>query len=1685
MKSSITLREAAKLTGYTQDYLGQLIRGKKMQGEKVGRDWVTTREEIYNFLTTQSPERLKFVMRQDSVIASFVNKTAIAETISSDDAPIESKIPSIKESIRIRPLVENHPLAVAGRYVRNSILSLSSRLNSIIRIASLPIYVQVYHLKKIVLIVSLLGLTVGGGFATHGIATSATNNLLSGGYAQLDVANLGMEIWYQINESRMPRLASEISNSVFNLPDNLKWVYAGVVNGDASDVADAIASNLQSNIFLLVINLVNGLGDIQRGVNEFVVVGGDNLIASISGSGFSPFNDVQNTAYFGNLSVSDFTAQSGQSMQFAQEQTQSILSAVIDRVRNSVSAGTFSFAKLYTRANDRTYQIVTAPFKYTIKQYNELNNSLYASWGRSYLRVAEVLLPGYFPYTNISTTTVTPADVRRFTEIVSQLSSEVVSYQQQTNQSVIALQETIQQIPPPPPPVIVQVPGEQPPSDQQQPPAIFPDSSQPSPDLTQLKSDLAQVTSDVLRIDGQLQNINSSSENITIQNIYPQQSGTNLNLRTMDSGVIMLASAQGVFLQGASIILDVTPLSGQSLSSAIISLKDHAEMADGLTLTGGDLTLNAGNFALPSGNITATSSDATGTAFSFSSGVTTGTALGITANSLTTGTGLSVSSTGAIAATGALARLSASGLTSGDGLVITGPSSAGITGNILSLISDVGSSGKLISLAPDFSGADVTGYGIYQAATDSTSSANTDYGYYGSLTLAGNAAKTGIGVYQTVTSSSTTADTLVSLDLTTDVTGIMAGAGTRNVYGLRSQPSAGAESTAGTTNVYGVYSKVIADVAAGGTVNGYGLYVANGTYDTDGTSTQYGLYVESPTGAGSNYAAIFAGGNVGIGVATPSAPLEIGDGTDSIQFSSVGDITFVDADGAASITGSTGGALTVAAGAAQPLTLTANNASTWSTSNGLLTVTGDDGITLTAISTAGITANLPDNLADALDVQQGTNNYINISTSDSAASVTIDLPVVGSVSTIGNLFTANIAKTINLGTGTAADTINIGTDGTAADVIAIGNSNASTTLALTGGDDWSMASTGILTMSASADQTTAIVITDTNYTNSLSIGDNTITGTTASIDLTYFDITGATGAVTIDPQTIGTYLDFTLDNAWVSGTLINADFSGEATTQGAAAITGISLNLNDNLITPSAGQSVTGYDLALPVASTTSNATVYTGFNLGTAGSITNGTAGSFVWRGANITLPIITQSAGGSVTASGVRVLVPASGAIVTAGTMNGIDVIAPTTSGPAAGTLNGVNISNLTSAGAGTENAIQIGSGWDADILFVDTTPTLVIGNTGTLSVTDGTNILFSIADDTSEGDVTVTGDLAVNGATSADITSTTTAATVFNTTVNTLSVGGSASTLNLGITDGITRIVNLGTGSGADTINIGTGATTADAITLGNTSVATTLAFNTGVTTGTGFAITANSVNSGNTLTISSDALTTGEVIDIAAIYAPADGSTNEAIDINLTHNPNTSADNFSGIDLDISDGTVLDNTVYNYNGTLTLTGNAAKTGTGIYQTVTSSSTTGDTLYAADFLVDHNGASASGNKTLYGLRAQITNDGITDAAGTHNIYGGYFAATGNTGGTQTAYGVFVEASGADTNYGINVNAISTAATTNTGIAIGNLSGGTTSNGITIGTNSSATANGLTIGAMSGTTANIFQEQVVQEQE
>jgi hypothetical protein len=80
----------------------------------------------------------------------------------------------------------------------------------------------------------------------------------------------------------------------------------------------------------------------------------------------------------------------------------------------------------------------------------------------------------------------------------------------------------------------------------------------------------------------------------------------------------------------------------------------------------------------------------------------------------------------------------------------------------------------------------------------------------------------------------------------------------------------------------------------------------------------------------------------------------------------------------------------------------------------------------------------------------------------------------------------------------------------------------------------------------------------------------------------------------------------------------------------------------------------------------------------------------------------------------------------------------------------FNGLNIENITSSAA-TENGITIGTGWDNDIRFIDSTPTMSIADNGTLVLSDGSstgNDILSIGTATSRGSALIYGNVVAKG-------------------------------------------------------------------------------------------------------------------------------------------------------------------------------------------------------------------------------------------------------------------------------------------------------------------------------------------------
>jgi site-specific recombinase XerD len=240
--------------------------------------------------------------------------------------------------------------------------------------------------------------------------------------------------------------------------------------------------------------------------------------------------------------------------------------------------------------------------------------------------------------------------------------------------------------------------------------------------------------------------------------------------------------------------------------------------------------------------------------------------------------------------------ITASSLTTGSMMVLTGPTSGTVDDHGVKLSSDISGNGvALLRLDSDLTGAgsNSQAYGIQNLATDATSNNNSPFASFNLLTLTGNATKTGRSVYGRITSSSTTADVLYAGDFVSSTTGAIS-TGTRNsfgvvgsaastaantggsdlLFGLYGNPSSANSTTGSTVYLYGAYLTSSGVLTTGGTMSQFGAYIANGTSSTVGTTNKYGLYVESQTGADTNYGA-YIGSAVGIGTTTPQAFLEV------------------------------------------------------------------------------------------------------------------------------------------------------------------------------------------------------------------------------------------------------------------------------------------------------------------------------------------------------------------------------------------------------------------------------------------------------------------------------------------------------------------------------------------------------------------------------------------------------------------------------------------------------------------------------------------------------------------------------------------------------------------------------------------------------------------------------------------
>jgi hypothetical protein len=67
-KKYISAKDASALTGYSQDYVGQLSRGNKVDSKKIGKVWYVNEESILNYKKLPSESALNSVKKVSEIL---------------------------------------------------------------------------------------------------------------------------------------------------------------------------------------------------------------------------------------------------------------------------------------------------------------------------------------------------------------------------------------------------------------------------------------------------------------------------------------------------------------------------------------------------------------------------------------------------------------------------------------------------------------------------------------------------------------------------------------------------------------------------------------------------------------------------------------------------------------------------------------------------------------------------------------------------------------------------------------------------------------------------------------------------------------------------------------------------------------------------------------------------------------------------------------------------------------------------------------------------------------------------------------------------------------------------------------------------------------------------------------------------------------------------------------------------------------------------------------------------------------------------------------------------------------------------------------------------------------------------------------------------------------------------------
>jgi hypothetical protein len=597
-------------------------------------------------------------------------------------------------------------------------------------------------------------------------------------------------------------------------------------------------------------------------------------------------------------------------------------------------------------------------------------------------------------------------------------------------------------------------------------------------------------------------------------------------------------------------------------------------------------------------------------------------------------------------------------------------------------------------------------------------------------------------------------------------------------------------------------------------VSNAGVISAITGISTSGGYTQTGTTANAFTGtstfSNATYSALFTGGNVGIGTATPTAnKLQIASGN-------VG----VDSTYGLDTNAATG---TLAIGATNATNVNIGNA------------TSATNVTLKVGSTGNF--KLQRNSL-AVDCSGGTNG--GKLTTDSSGNIVCGNDS-GGTSAVTSVSNADGTLTISPTTGAVVASLNLG--------------NANT---------W----TNTQTFAAGSSDVSSVIVSQNSHVSPtadiFAVTDSTgITGKYFSIDssgvgifeqdVTVNGTSGVTLAGAAAPLTFSGSGVHTISAS--SGTLrINAfTLNGTITGQG-NTISNIG-----NITANAAANTITGFGTM-----GTSGTTNFAGKTLGLSASAPTSTLLTTSFSGGTTTDNVagiwstVTTATGAGVNNSAIKASIgnaPADASDVinglevvgtaqtTASSTQNLVLLTPPASGDTAGTLVGLNIAGITTAGAATETAISVGSNWD-NVLTVGGTSIInstgVIQSAGLSGTYSNALTLSSSSNSITAGTLTATGGT-INGTTIGASTASTGAFTTLSTSGNTdigaLSAGG---LVKAAVTTGRLSIASAGTDY-ENPLTFGNGLTrTTNAVALGGTLTANTTLANGGFNlniTGTG--------------------------------------------------------------------------------------------------------------------------------------------------------------------------------------------------------------------------------------------------------